>query len=209
MPEAVGGLRGLLAAPVLYDALQVAVGSNRSHQRFVAEYIRPRAGERVLDLGCGPGRVLRALRPDVEYVGVDSNEDYVEAARQTWGDRGRFERVDVRDAALRLGTFDVVMTMGVLHHLDDSGCSAMLSLAARSLVPHGRFVAIEPAYADDQSRVARWLIARDRGAHVRSVDAYGRLAERAFRSVRVARRDDLLRVPYTHAIVEATASLAG
>jgi hypothetical protein len=51
--------------------------------------------------------------------------------------------------------------------------------------------------------MARWLIGRDRGAHVRGADAYAELARASFGSVRVSTRDDLLRVPYTHAVLEA------
>jgi SAM-dependent methyltransferase len=205
MTEATGGTRRLLALPSLYELLQVAVGSNTSHERFVAEYVRPRPGDRVLDVGCGTGRVLRAFPPGVAYLGLDTSADYIRTARETWGDRGEFRCVDVREATIPDHAFDLVMTMGVLHHLDDAGCVALVSLAARSLTPEGRFVAIEPARVRGQGAVERWLIGRDRGAHVRSPEQYAAVAETAFRSVSVTTRTDLLRVPYTHAVLEYAA----
>ena len=61
--------------------------------------------------------------------------------------------------------FDVVLAMGLLHHLDDAECAALIGFAHASLDPGGRLVTIDPAYAPEQARVARWLIGRDRGEH--------------------------------------------
>src|SRR5262249_17406610 len=137
--------------------------------------------------------------------GLDASAEYIRAARETWGDRGEFRCVDIREATIPDDAFDLVMTMGVLHHLDDEGGVALVSLAARSLTPEGRLVAIEPARVPGQRAIERWLIGRDRGAHVRSPDQYAAVAETAFDSVSVTTRTDLLRVPYTHAVLECAA----
>ena len=45
--------------------------------------------KRVLDIGCGPGNstaVLRERYPHAEILGVDSSQDMVEAARNTYPD---------------------------------------------------------------------------------------------------------------------------
>ena len=197
-------LRQLLAVAALYDLLQIAMGSNRSHRRFVTEYLRPAPNDRLLDLGCGPGRILRALPAGVRYLGIDLSPDYIAAAEEAWGDRGEFRCADVRDVDVPAGAFDLVMTMGVLHHLDDASCERMLSTAAGALRPGGRFVAIEPARETEQPAIARWLIDRDRGDHVRSTAGYAALAALVFPTVGSTTRHDLLRVPYTHALLGAS-----
>ena len=49
-----------------------------------------RAGDSVLDVGCGGGHYLRSMQRLIQvpfsYVGVDPTEDYLEAAKQAWND---------------------------------------------------------------------------------------------------------------------------
>jgi 2-polyprenyl-3-methyl-5-hydroxy-6-metoxy-1,4-benzoquinol methylase len=194
----------LLSWARAYKLLQVFVGSNQSHRRFVAEHVRPGPGARLLDVGCGPGHILRALPSGVRYVGVDASADYIAAARRDWGDRAEFHCARADELDLGGRRFDVVVAMGLLHHLDDRECAALIAFARSSLDPGGRLVTIDPAYAPGQARLARWLIGRDRGEHVRDTAEYRRLASSSFLDVEALTRDDLLRVPYTHAVLECS-----
>jgi SAM-dependent methyltransferase len=161
-----------------------------------------------LDLGCGPGELLEYLPADVSYLGVDISPEYVERARQRHGSRARFELADATRFEAERGRFDLVLAFGVLHHLDDNQARAMLAGAARALAPSGRAIAVDPALADGQKRAARMIIRRDRGHHVRDADHYARLAMPSFSRVHAVIRHDLLRIPYTHCILECTAAAA-
>jgi SAM-dependent methyltransferase len=202
MAEASSTLQRLLAWPPAYNLVQDALGSVRARRRLVTEHIRPEAGDRLLDIGCGPGHILAALPESVRYVGFDKSQSYIEAARERWGERAEFHRMDVEDADLGQRRFDIALAMGILHHLDDDASAALLSRAARALVPQGRFIATDATYVRGQPRLARMLINRDRGEHVRSPDGYAELARPWFEDVDLHVRGDFLRLPYTHSVLE-------
>lgn len=88
--------------------------------RLAAEVVRREGLRSVLDAGCGPGEKLRRhLGPCVEeLVGVDQA-----GSAASWTDRSghaRFVAVDLEAGGPPLGrTFDLVMAVDVIEHLDD------------------------------------------------------------------------------------------
>ena len=120
--------------PTYLAAYQDRPGSSDRAQRR-AEWIAARpefAGVReVVELGCGAGRNLAALRrryPDVKLVGLDINEDGLEAAR-TALPGGQFHRMNlyyfVPYDVSGIGT-DLVLTCGVLSHLHRAGATHVM-----------------------------------------------------------------------------------
>ncbi len=202
MPQETGGIRAVLSLPAAYDALQDLLGANRARSEFISTYLRPVRGQRVLDVGCGTAAILDHL-PDVAYYGFDISDLYIAAARARYGDRGTFfpQRL-TREALAPLPQFDLVCAFGLLHHLDDAEAADLLQTCSSALAPDGRFVSLDNCITPDQSLVARFLISRDRGRNVRDEAGYAAIAATAFASVETHIRRDLLRVPYTHIILE-------
>ncbi len=70
---------------------------------FLVEILGLEAGERVLDVGCGPGRhALELARRGIDVIGVDLSEDFVALACDAATAEGlpaRFNVADVRDLA--------------------------------------------------------------------------------------------------------------
>lgn len=114
------------------------------HGRFVADlgvsllgWLKPAAGERILDLGCGDG----ALTADIaahgaSVVGVDASPELVAAARA----RGLDVRVGDGQALAFEGEFDAVFSNAALHWMKRDP-DAVLAGVWRALKPGGRFVA--------------------------------------------------------------------
>ena len=202
------GVHALLERPWLYRWLQNLLGARRARRTLVAEYVRPSAGCRLLDVGCGPADLLEELPPDVRYTGYDINPAYVDAARARYGERGRFlvgGAGEIADERLE-GPFDRILLVALLHHLDDAPAARVLGQCRRLLAPDGCLVTFDNARVERQSRVARLLIDRDRGARVRRPDQYLELLRAQFETVEGEVRHDLLRVPYTHFVARAAAT---
>ena len=202
--EVTSGARSVLSRPNAYDLFQHLVGAPRARARFVSEYLRAESHVRILDVGCGTGALLRYL-PDVRYVGLDISSKYIEHAKSRFADvDAEFHVADVSAIPSELGAFDVAVAFGVLHHLTDDQARGMIRGVASALGTDGRFVALESALVQGQHWVARVLIRSDRGQCVRAPQGYVDLMETAFEQVKVTIVHDMLRVPYTHCVIECS-----
>jgi SAM-dependent methyltransferase len=193
-------VREVLRLPAGYRFFRQLVGGD--FEKYVSEFVRPQRGDKVLDLGCGPGD-MRQFLPDVDYLGVDISSEYIEAAKRRYGGSGRFLCTDVGVATIgdEQGQFDLVLATAVLHHLDDKQAGNLFALARQALRPGGRLITYDGCYVPGQSRVARWILSKDRGAYVRTREEYIRLASAHFSTIEPMVRHDLLRIPYTHLIM--------
>ena len=107
--------------------------------------VRPRRGDQILDIGCGTAEILEHL-PEIQYFGFDASQKYIDAAKARFGNRGTFSCDTVTTATLqRLAASDVVLAVGILHHLDDSDATSLLELAKAALKPGGRLVTLAAA----------------------------------------------------------------
>ncbi len=195
-------LRNVLKVPALYRLLNHLIGGPPGRDAFARDHIRAKEGHRILDMGCGPADIVPHL-PRVEYVGFDLNPEYIATATKNYGDRGRFYCQKVSEETIgNHRDCDVVLAIAILHHLDDGEAEHLFRLADASLKPGGRLVTLDCCYQDGQSPVARFLISRDRGEHVREESGYVALAKRVFPNVKATVRHDLMRIPYTHVILE-------
>jgi SAM-dependent methyltransferase len=103
---------------------------------FLFEQLGLRAGDRVLDVGCGPGRHAHALAArGVEVVGVDISQRFVDLATEHAPAGATFVRGDARALAFA-DEFDAVISLcqggfGLVG--DDDG--AVLGGMARALKP--------------------------------------------------------------------------
>jgi ubiquinone/menaquinone biosynthesis C-methylase UbiE len=74
-------------------------------------------GQKVLDLGCGNGRLYEKLRGlKIDYTGVDFSKGLLEIARKTYGSADFVEANMVR-LPFEAETFDAVVSVAAFHHL--------------------------------------------------------------------------------------------
>jgi SAM-dependent methyltransferase len=205
MNQRATGLYRILERPRIYERFQKLLGAEHARRRFVHDFLRPFAGARLLDVGCGPGSLLEDLPADVDYTGFDINPKYIEAARNRNPERGRFfcSGVGAETPALGDEKFDFVVAKGLLHHLDDVDAQAFVRSTRRYLRDDGVFVSYDAVFHEGQRPLARFLAALDRGANVRTPEAYSALVASAFSDVETHLVTNLARIPYDHFIVRA------
>lgn len=197
-------VKSLLSLPCVYDAFQFVARGTAYQRRLASTFIRACPGDRVLDLGCGTGAMLACL-PQVDYVGIDMSQAYIDACRRRHGSRGHFHCAMLTADTVKLfGEYDVILAIGVIHHLDDTIAAELFHTARRALCPGGRLVTLDGVFTAEQSRLKRALLEADRGRHVRFEAAYRALAAAAFDDVRATVVEDLFRIPYTNLIMECT-----
>jgi SAM-dependent methyltransferase len=101
-------------------------------------------GERVLDVGCGPGRHSRELaRRGLIVHGIDISERFIELARTDAPEGATFERLDARhlDRGSGAGGFDAVICLcqGAFGLMTANGDDeTVIAQMAASLRPGGR-----------------------------------------------------------------------
>jgi len=104
----------------------------------VVELLAPRGGERILDLGCGPGQLTHKISESgADVVGLDSSPSMIGQARQNFPNL----RFVLQDAASLTfdNEFDAVFSNAALHWMLDP--AAVVRGVAKALKPGGRFVA--------------------------------------------------------------------
>lgn len=201
MAQITHGVRAILSHPLIYSSFQSLMGAHKIRQNFVANYIKPFPEMKVLDVGCGPADILAYLR-DVDYWGFDISKVYIAQAKTRFGQRARFncQQLQFEDLAV-LPKFDVVLALGLLHHLDDSVALGVMQLAHEALKPGGRLLTIDPCLDPSQNFISRFLVRNDRGRNVRNKEGYQALAHKIFSLSRVEVRHQAW-IPYTHCFME-------
>jgi SAM-dependent methyltransferase len=117
---------------------------------LVASFLAERRGYRLLDLGCGYGKLapLLSVFDCAEYLGVDRVKARIEYARERYG--GGVCRFQVADAlSFRPGPrFDVVWTSNVMQHLLWEDKLSFIETAKAARAPGGVVILREAEILD-------------------------------------------------------------
>ncbi len=122
--------------------------SNNPYRRYklqrdrdlATELLKPSDGSRVLEVGCGYGRISDVLLKSakIQLIGVDYSESMVRECKKTLNDRFVACLCDAAQLPFQDGSFDAVLCSGVLMHLEDQRLA--MNELCRVLRPGGRLV---------------------------------------------------------------------
>ncbi len=205
MAQITQGIRSILSIPAIYSLFWKIFDKKSGNTALVKEYIRPKENDKILDIGCGTSNILHYLPECLEYTGFDINNQYIESAKKNYGHRATFVCGQIDTANLKNHSyFDIVLAIGVVHHLNDMEALQLFKMANIVLKKGGRLITIDGVFVENQSFIAKWLLSKDRGQNIRTESGYLELAHQIFSKITTDIRHDLSKIPYTHFILECT-----
>ncbi len=97
-------------------------------------------GDKVLDLGCGNGRLAEFFGEEVDYTGIDNSEALIDIAKKS-RPRKRFIHFDGKEIPFGEDEFDKIFCLAVLHHIPGKKARQdFLAQARRVLRPEGKLI---------------------------------------------------------------------
>ena len=128
-------------APARYDSRRYALANRWNPRNFeiIRDWIKPKPGHRILDVGCGRGHLVNALRAlGVEAEGIDLNPNAAEVAVVARVQTMSATKLDYPDSC-----FDAVVSFHAIEHIPD--IEAALREMARVTRPGGDVLLVYPA----------------------------------------------------------------
>ncbi len=126
-----------------YARVFADVRVRRAEWRWLERHLPAGRELAVLDLGCGPGALLRAIAGRVgRGLGIDVSAEMIAAAQAARPslEKLRFARGDGAHTSLPDASFDLIVSCLSLHYLDGDGATAEVM---RLLVSGGRFLCVD------------------------------------------------------------------
>jgi ubiquinone/menaquinone biosynthesis C-methylase UbiE len=155
----------------------LGMGTNHRNSRMVIELAKVKPGDRVLDVGCGPGSLTLTAQsyagPSGKVYGIDASPEMIEAARKKAARAGlavTFEVGLIEELAFPEASFDVVISRLAIHHLPDDLKHRGFSEFLRVLKPGGHLLIADFKPPDNPllSHITSALV----GAHMMQSDVW-------------------------------------
>lgn len=154
--------------------------NTRNHQDVIATLV-PLPGAKVIDVGCGNGRITRLIAAaGAQVVGIDPGQKQLDRARAEApvnGEsyiEGSAENLPVADASA-----DIVFFFNSLHHVPEAVMDKALDEARRALKPQGWLFVAEPLAEGPQFELQK-PYNDESEVRARAYEAIGRAKQRGF-----------------------------
>lgn len=163
---------GAIQHALAYEVLSVAVFAGRRKRTFgrLVALAGVAPGDRVLDVGCGPGYLTalaaEAASPGGSAVGIDPSEPMVGQARRLRGAANcSFEVGRAEELAAPDGSFDVVVSSLAVHHIPEAVRGKAFREMFRVLRAGGRILLAD--FRPPRGRLGQHLVGAIAGPEMR------------------------------------------
>ena len=169
----------LLKNPSLYRFYQKTVRAKYDEYDFFKFIFKKKifGNIRMLDICCGDSFILDYICEYIDdYLGVDSNEEYLKKCRQKW-QKFNFMNLDLNDEK-NIEHFvkfkpNFIFINGAIHHLDDKTVKSIKSFIMNNF-PNSYFLSVDPI-KNNNNLLNTLMLLLDRGKFIRNKSHYEEL----------------------------------
>ncbi len=155
----------------------LGMGANRPNSRMVIELAKVKAGDRVLDVGCGTGSLTLTAKsyagPSGQVYGIDAAPEMIEAAKNKAMQAGaavNFEVGLIEALDFPEASFDVVISRLAIHHLPEDLKERGFAEMLRVLKAGGQLLIAD--FKPPSNPVARHITTALVGSHMMRTDVW-------------------------------------
>jgi ubiquinone/menaquinone biosynthesis C-methylase UbiE len=187
--------RHILDFPSAYRSFQnLLIKHKISLQEAFAHYINEKHPDyKIIDIGCGDAPIAGYFKTESDYIGLDYNHKYIEAAQKKYP-HFKFTVGDVLDIDASSGKV-IYLLLGVVHHLDDNHTKDLIA-KIKKMNANASILCLDGIRVPKQNPIAKLMKDLDRGKFVRTLEGYQAVLE----GFNFSQRSDLSNLPYNHVI---------
>lgn len=147
-------------------------------KRTLKKELIVKKNEKILDAGCGTG-ILSTFFPNAIYTGIDLDKKLISFAKEKY--KKNFLVMSIDQLKFPINTFDKIIIVGVIHHLNDKVTKQAFDEIKKVLKVGGKILVIEaiPPILK-YNLIGQLLRHHDEGDFVRTLDEYEKLFKSKF-----------------------------
>ena len=179
MAEKKNNIYKLLTNSYFYNFTQFILGATNFRKQYIYN-LKIKKNSTILDIGSGTSTILNYL-DNPKYYAYDINHSNIEFAKKKFGRKGVFKNKKFTNKEIiNLPKFDYIFLFGVIHHMSNEEVTKLLKMLKRCLKTDGCLCSIDGVYLKKQNFLAKYLLKKDRGKHVRTKSEYNKIVNKSF-----------------------------